>query len=128
MKNIILTIAMFILTITAQAQIIKVDSCYQFTHDTSISTYEAQEKNKSVDYGWVYGSAKYEINEDQKMIVYTFFDNGVEKVQILDIIKVVKEGCAKQYFFNIDNKLSGDVILTKDKEHKNDMISNIYIT
>jgi len=66
MKNIITTIAMFILTITAQAQTITTDSFYQFTHDTTISTFDASDKNQCKNIGWVVGKTKYDIFEDLK--------------------------------------------------------------
>ncbi len=62
---------MFILTIAAQAQTITTDSFYQFTHDITISTFEASEKNQCVNIGWVVGKTKYEVFEDSKTIVLT---------------------------------------------------------
>jgi hypothetical protein len=127
MKNIITTIAMFILTITAQAQTITTDSFYQFTHDTTISTFEASEKNQCVNIGWVVGKTKYEVFEDSKTIVLTYKKDGVESVSFLTINGVVKEGVAKQYFVSTENGLNGDIILTKDAEHKKDMVVSRYI-
>jgi len=127
MKNIITTIAMFILTIAAQAQTITTDSFYQFTHDTTISTFEASEKNQCVNIGWVVGKTKYEVFEDSKTIVLTYKKDGVESVSFLTINGVVKEGVAKQYFVSTENGLNGDIILTKDAEHKQDMVVSRYI-
>ena len=127
MKNIITAIAMFILTITAQAQTITTDSFYQFTHDTNISTFEASEKNQCVNIGWVVGKTKYEVFEDSKTIVLTYKKDGVESVSFLTINGVVKEGVAKQYFVSTENGLNGDIILTKDAEHKQDMVVSRYI-
>jgi hypothetical protein len=127
MKNIITTIAMFILTITAQAQTITTDSFYQFTHDTNISTFEASEKNQCVNIGWVVGKTKYEVFEDSKTIILTYKKDGVESVSFLTINGVVKEGVAKQYFVSTENGLNGDIILTKDAEHKQDMVVSRYI-
>ena len=127
MKNIITTIAMFILTITAQAQTITTDSFYQFTHDTNISTFEASEKNQCVNIGWVVGKTKYEVFEDSKTIILTYKKDGIESVSFLTINGVVKEGVAKQYFVSTENGLNGDIILTKDAEHKQDMVVSRYI-
>jgi hypothetical protein len=127
MKNIITTIAMFILTIAAQAQTITTDSFYQFTHDITISTFEASEKNQCVNIGWVVGKTKYEVFEDSKTIVLTYKKDGVESVSFLTINGVVKEGVAKQYFVSTENGLNGDIILTKDAEHKQDMVVSRYI-
>ena len=127
MKNIITTIAMFILTIAAQGQTITTDSFYQFTHDTTISTFEASEKNQCVNIGWVVGKTKYEVFEDSKTIVLTYKKDGVESVSFLTINGVVKEGVAKQYFVSTENGLNGDIILTKDAEHKQDMVVSRYI-
>jgi hypothetical protein len=127
MKNIITAIAMFILTIAAQAQTITTDSFYQFTHDITISTFEASEKNQCVNIGWVVGKTKYEVFEDSKTIVLTYKKDGVESVSFLTINGVVKEGVAKQYFVSTENGLNGDIILTKDAEHKQDMVVSRYI-
>ena len=127
MKNIITAIAMFILTIAAQAQTITTDSFYQFTHDTTISTFEASEKNQCVNIGWVVGKTKYEVFEDSKTIVLTYKKDGVESVSFLTINGVVKEGVAKQYFVSTKNGFNGDIILTKDSEHKQDMVVSRYI-
>ncbi len=127
MKNIITAIAMFILTIAAQAQTITTDSFYQFTHDITISTFEASEKNHCVNIGWVVGKTKYEVFEDSKTIVLTYKKDGVESVSFLTINGVVKEGVAKQYFVSTENGLNGDIILTKDAEHKQDMVVSRYI-
>jgi hypothetical protein len=127
MKNIITAIAMFILTIAAQAQTITTDSFYQFTHDITISTFEASEKNQCVNTGWVVGKTKYEVFEDSKTIVLTYKKDGVESVSFLTINGVVKEGVAKQYFVSTENGLNGDIILTKDAEHKQDMVVSRYI-
>jgi hypothetical protein len=127
MKNIITTIAMFILTITAQAQTITTDSFYQFTHDTNISTFEASEKNQCVNIGWVYGKTKYEIDEQSKTIFITYIENGVVVYDYLTISKIVVEGVAKQYFTHSENGIDGDIILTKDAEHKQDMVVSRYI-
>lgn len=118
---------MFILTIAAQAQTITTDSFYQFTHDTTISTFEASEKNQCVNIGWVVGKTKYEVFEDSKTIVLTYKKDGVESVSFLTINGVVKEGVAKQYFVSTENGLNGDIILTKDAEHKQDMVVSRYI-
>ena len=118
---------MFILTIAAQAQTITTDSFYQFTHDTTISTFEASEKNQCVNIGWVVGKTKYEVFEDSKTIVLTYIKDGVESVSFLTINGVVKEGVAKQYFVSTENGLNGDIILTKDAEHKQDMVVSRYI-
>jgi hypothetical protein len=45
----------------------------------------------------------------------------------LTINGVVKEGVAKQYFVSTENGLNGDIILTKDAEHKQDMVVSRYI-
>jgi hypothetical protein len=127
MKNIITAIAMFILTIAAQAQTITTDSFYQFTHDITISTFEASEKNQCVNIGWVVGKTKYEVFEDSKTIVLTYKKDGVESVSFLTINGVVKEGVAKQYFVSTKNGFNGDIILTKDSEHKQDMVVSRYI-
>ena len=127
MKNIITAIAMFILTIAAQAQTITTDSFYQFTHDITISTFEASEKNQCVNIGWVVGKTKYEVFEDSKTIVLTYKKDGVESASFLTINGVVKEGVAKQYFVSTENGLNGDIILTKDAEHKQDMVVSRYI-
>ncbi len=118
---------MFILTIAAQAQTITTDSFYQFTHDITISTFEASEKNQCVNIGWVVGKTKYEVFEDSKTIVLTYKKDGVESVSFLTINGVVKEGVAKQYFVSTENGLNGDIILTKDAEHKQDMVVSRYI-
>jgi len=39
----------------------------------------------------------------------------------------VKEGVAKQYFVSTKNGFNGDIILTKDSEHKQDMVVSRYI-
>jgi hypothetical protein len=127
MKNIITTIAMFILTITAQAQTITTDSFYQFTHDTTISTFEASENNQCENIGWVVGKTKYEIFEDSKLIILTYVEDGVETVNYLEINKIVKEGVAKQYFVNTEDGIGCDIILTKDADHKQDMVISRYI-
>ena len=118
---------MFILTIAAQAQTITTDSFYQFTHDITISTFEASEKNQCVNIGWVVGKTKYEVFEDSKTIVLTYKKDGVESVSFLTINGVVKEGVAKQYFVSTKNGFNGDIILTKDSEHKQDMVVSRYI-
>ncbi len=127
MKNIITTIAMFILTITAQAQTITTDSFYQFTHDTTISTFDASEKNQCKNIGWVVGKTKYEIFEDSKTIIITYVKDGVETVNYLAVTKIVKEGVAKQYYVSTENGFNGDIILTKDADHKQDMVVSRYI-
>jgi hypothetical protein len=115
------------LTIAAQAQTITTDSFYQFTHDITISTFEASEKNQCVNIGWVVGKTKYEVFEDSKTIVLTYKKDGVESVSFLTINGVVKEGVAKQYFVSTKNGFNGDIILTKDSEHKQDMVVSRYI-
>jgi hypothetical protein len=127
MKNIITTIAMFILTITAQAQTITTDSFYQFTHDTTISTFEASEKNQCVNMGWVVGKTKYEIFENSNTIVITYIKDGVESVNYYEVTKVVKDGVAKQYFVSGEKGFNGDIIFTKDADHKQDMVVSRYI-
>jgi len=127
MKNIITTIAMFILTIGAQAQTITTDSFYQYTHDTTISTFEASEKNQCVNIGWVEGKTKYEFFDESKTIVLTYTKDGVETVDYLTVNKIVKEGVAKQYFVSTEKGFNGDIILTKDFEHKQDMVVSRYI-
>jgi hypothetical protein len=127
MKNTITTIVMFILTITAQAQTITTDSFYQFTHDTTISTFEASEKNQCENIGWCYGKTKYEIFEDSKNIILTYVEDGVETVNYLKINQIVKEGVAKQYFVNTKDGEGCDIILTKDAENKRDMVVSRYI-
>ena len=127
MKNIITTIAMFILTIGAQAQTITTDSFYQFTHDTTVSSFDALENNKCVKFGWTYGKTKYEIDEQNKTILITYIENGVVIYDYLTISKIVVEGVAKQYFTHSENGIDGDIILTKDAEHKQDMVVSRYI-
>ena len=123
MKNIITTIAMFILTITAQAQTITTDSFYTFTHDTTVSSFDALENNKCEKFGWTYGKTKYEIDEVNKYIMITYVENGVVQYDYLTIINIVVEGVAKQYNFHSETfGVNGDIILTKDAEHKVDMV------
>ena len=127
MKNIITTIAMFILTIGAQAQTITTDSFYQFTHDTTISTFEASEKNQCKNIGWVVGKVKYEFFDESKTIIITYVKDGVEVMEYMIVNKIVKEGVAKQYFVSNEKGFDGDIILTKDSEHKQDMLLTRYI-
>ena len=87
MKNIITTIAMFILTIGAQAQTITTDSFYQFTHDTTISTFEASEKNQCKNIGWVVGKVKYEFFDESKTIIITYVKDGVEVMEYMIVNK-----------------------------------------
>jgi hypothetical protein len=68
-----------------------------------------------------------EVFEDSKTIVLTYKKDGVESVSFLTINGVVKEGVAKQYFVSTENGLNGDIILTKDAEHKQDMVVSRYI-
>jgi hypothetical protein len=128
MKNIITTIAMFILTITAQAQTITTDSFYTFTHDTTVSSFDALENNKCVKFGWNYGKTKYEIDEANKYIMITYIKSGVVQYDYLTIINIVVEGVAKQYNIHSENSgVNGDIIFTKDAEHKVDMVVSRYI-
>jgi hypothetical protein len=127
MKNIITAIAMFILTIGAQSQTITTDSFYQFTHDTSISTFEASEKNMCVNIGWVLSKAKYEFYDEIKTIILTYVKDGAEVIEYMTVNKIVKEGVAKQYFVSTEKGFNGDIILTKDSEHKQDMVLTRYI-
>jgi hypothetical protein len=128
MKNIITTIAMFILTITAQAQTITTDSFYTFTHDTTVSSFDALENNKCVKFGWTYGKTKYEIDEVNKYIMITYVENGVVQYDYLTIINIFVEGVAKQYNFHSETfGVNGDIILTKDAEHKVDMVVSRHI-
>jgi hypothetical protein len=128
MKNIITTIAMFILTITAQAQTITTDSFYTFTHDTTVSSFDALENNKCEKFGWTYGKTKYEIDEVNKYIMITYVENGVVQYDYLTIINIVVEGVAKQYNFHSETfGVNGDIILTKDAEHKVDMVVSRHI-
>ena len=128
MQNIITTIAMFILTVTAQAQTITTDSFYTYTHDTTVSSFDALENNKCEKFGWTYGKTKYEIDEVNKYIMITYVENGVVQYDYLTIINIVVEGVAKQYNFHSETfGVNGDIILTKDAEHKVDMVVSRHI-
>jgi hypothetical protein len=128
MENIITTIAMFILTVTAQAQTITTDSFYTYTHDTTVSSFDALENNKCVKFGWNYGKTKYEIDEANKYIMITYTKDCVVQHDYLTIINIVVEGVAKQYYIHSEiSGINGDIIFTKDAEHKQDMVVSRYI-
>jgi hypothetical protein len=78
MKNIITTIAMFILTITAQAQIVtvKADSFYHFKHSLDISTDEAVQTKNYTFIDYKVGQAEFKFDEVNKMVSITFYDGS----------------------------------------------------
>lgn len=128
MKNIFTLIAMFNMVIAAQGQTITTDSFYTYTHDTTVSSFDALENNKCVIFGQNYGKTKYEIDEANKFIKITYIENGVVQNDYLTIINIVIEGVAKQYYIHSENSgVNGDIILTKDAEHKLDMVVSRYI-
>jgi hypothetical protein len=128
MKNIFTLIAMFIVAIATQVQTITTDSFYTFTHDTTISSFDALENNQCIKFGWTYGKTKYEIDEAKKLIKITYIENGVVQFDYLTIINIVVEGVAKQYYIHSENSgVNGDIIFTKDAEHKQDMVVSRHI-
>lgn len=109
MKNIITTIAMFILTIAAQAQTftVKVDTIYTFKHDKSIETQKAFDSGMVKDFGAGVRNLKLEFDEVNKVI--TTFENGVI-VEISDIKEISNINSEKRYFTE-----KGGFVFYKDK-------------
>ena len=109
MKNIITTIAMFILTIGAQAQAytVSVDTIYTFKHDKSIETQKAFDSNMVKDFGCGVRNLKIEFDEVNKII--TTFENGVI-LEISSIKEITNINGEKRYFTEF-----GGFVFYKDK-------------
>ena len=109
MKNIITTIAMFILTIGAQAQTytVKVDTIYTFKHDKSIETQKAFDSGMVKDFGVGVRNLKFEFDETNKVI--TTFENGLI-MEISDIKEISNINGEKRYFTEV-----GGFVFYKDK-------------
>ena len=110
MKNIITTIAMFILTITAQAQTytVKVDTIYTFKHDKSIETQKAFDSGMVKDFGSGVRNLKLEFDETNKVV--TTFENGMI-MEISSIKEISNINGEKRYFTEV-----GGFVFYKDKD------------
>ena len=119
MKNIITTIAMFILTIVAQAQTftVKVDTIYTFKHDKSIETQKAFDSGMVKDFGAGVRNLKLEFDEVNKVI--TTFENGVI-IEISDIKEISYLDSQKHYYTE-----KGGFVFYKNKDG-NDYLAGAY--
>jgi hypothetical protein len=126
MKNIITTIAMFILTITAQAQdTVILDSMYFFKHDRNISTLDAVNNKKAEWYGHTYESQML-IFDKEKNKIY-FYDYNDVLVATYDITKKINEG--NEVIFQFKGKYEnnqnvvGEFIFTYDTNGNRTLVS-----
>ena len=108
MKNIITTIAMFILTIGAQAQIVtvKADSFYHFKHSLDISTDEAVQTKNYTFIDYKVGQAEFKFDEVNKMVSITFYD-GSQDFAFIDSMSKFDNGEINYFVSFSKNNLKG---------------------
>ena len=117
MKNIITTIAMFILTITAQAQIltVKADSFYHFKHSLDISTDEAVQTKNYTFIDYKVGQVEFKFNEAEKMVLITF-SNGNQDFAFIDSMSKFDNGEINYFVTFSQNNVKGYYSLSSLRE------------